>query len=86
MGAVAGQQETTGCDFEKNFRDRKTAKNTYDLSKDGCGVVCIYIWNAGDWKDIIIDDRLPTINNQLIFANAPGAVFWVALFEKAFAK
>ena len=58
-----------------------------DLSQNGPGVFHIRIWWSGEWKDVVIDDRLPVKNNKLIFAHSPDvSVYWVALVEKAFAK
>ena len=59
----------------------------YDLGKNSSGVFRVQLWNFGAWMNVVIDDRLPTINGKLIFAKAAQEhVFWVALMEKAFAK
>jgi hypothetical protein len=46
-------------------------------------------WKLGSWFDVVIDDFLPTNNtNQLLFShnNKYPNEFWMALFEKSFAK
>lgn len=55
--------------------------------KDYNGKFHCRFWQFGDWTDVYIDDLLPTVGNQLLFAHSSAPEeFWISLVEKAYAK
>jgi hypothetical protein len=52
-----------------------------------CGAFHFMFWRAGEWKEIVIDDYLPTFQKRLVFTHSHSEnEFWSALVEKAYAK
>ncbi|XP_015783645.1 calpain-C [Tetranychus urticae] len=52
-----------------------------------CGLFRFRLWWHDEWKEVVIDDRLPTVNNKLVFIQSTkGDTFWASLLEKAYAK
>ncbi|XP_050989872.1 calpain-1 catalytic subunit [Labeo rohita] len=72
--------------FQKQIM-KQVIHDEQNFSVDYAGIFHFKFWRFGSWVDVVIDDKLPTIDNRLIFVHSKHPnEFWPALLEKAYAK
>ncbi|XP_030759700.1 calpain-9-like isoform X2 [Sitophilus oryzae] len=59
----------------------------FDPAHNYCGAFRFRFWHFGEWREIVVDDKLPTHKGRLVYLHCSNSTqFWAALLEKAYAK